>query len=164
MPNKRNKISADKVWRYGRIAIIVALLIYFVPKIIGSEVSRHRINKNPAKTEALVQAIGGKVYRWGKPVPGRPVTFTYAVADTVYQCWVYLGKKEVSSLYIGKVVDLTYEKGNPTNAMYENALAEGETPIGHVMRITYTEIDFLADTTFERTWVKDSLILFKADS
>ncbi len=159
MPNKRNKISADKVWRYGRIVLIVALLIYYVPKIVGLGVSRHRINKNPAKTEALVQTIGEKVRR-----QGYPVAFTYAVADTVYQCWVYLDKKEVSRLYVGKVVDLTYEKGYPTNAMYENALAEEETPVGHIVRITHTEIDFLADTTFERTWVKDSLILFKADS
>ncbi len=159
MPNKRNRISADKVWRYGRIVIIMALLIYYVPKIIGLGVSRHRINNNPAKTEALVHAIGENVFR-----RGRPVTFTYRVADTVYQCLVYLDKKEVSRLYIGKVVDLTYEKGNPTNAMYENALASGETPVGHLVRITRTEIDFLADTTVTRTWEKDSLILFKTDS
>ena len=159
MHGKKYEISFVKVWKYGCIAILLAMSIYFVPKIIGLGISRHSINKNPVKTEAFVHAIGKEVYRWRRRVI--PVTFTYMVADTIYQCWVELGRKDVSQLYIGKVVDFTYENGNQTNAMFEKALAEGETPVGYVVRITYTETDTLADNTIlKQTLEKDSLILF----
>ena len=85
------------------------------------------------------------------------MSFTYRVADTIYQCWVELGRKEVSQLYVGQIVDFTYENGNPTNAMFEKALAEGETPVGHIVRITHTETDTLVDNTIlEQTLEKDS--------
>ena len=75
-----------------------------------------------------------------------------------------LSKKEVSQLYIGNVVDFTYENGNPTNAMFEKALAYGETPIGHVVKVSHTEIDTLADNTIlNKTLIKDSIILFNAE-
>lgn len=163
MPDKKYKISFDKVLKYGCIAIMLAMSIYFVPEIIGLAISRHRINKNPAKTEACVQFIGKEVNR-GPRIRVIPVTFTYSVADTIYQCWVELSKKEVAQLYIGKVVGFTYENGNPTNAMFEKALAHGETPIGHVVRVSHTEIDTLAENTIlNKTLIKDSIILFNAE-
>ena len=98
-------------WYLMCLIAFVVLVICIVCQITYQQIQRHRVNKDPVETEAVITGFGKPIY------PGTPVYFEYRVGDSVFTDDLCQTSKTLKKLHVGQTIHIKYENGNPSNAI-----------------------------------------------
>ena len=101
-------------WYWLCLVAVVVMLICIPCQIIYQQIQRHRVNKNPVETEAVITGFGKPIYRLGTPV-----YFEYRVGDSVFTDDLCQTSKTLKKLHVGQTIHIKYENGNPSNAIWD---------------------------------------------
>ena len=109
------------VWYWLCFALVVVTFIYVLYKIPHNAIQRNHIEKNPVTTEAVITRIG-ESSRW----VGAPIYYDFYVGDSLYHGIFYKSKKtiEANNMRVGQTINITYEKDNPSNSMFEETVSQ----------------------------------------
>ena len=120
-PTERKKRTPKTVferiqngWQWLCLIVVVGLLIWIPCKITYNLIQRHRVNKDPVETEAVITGFGKPIYRLGTPV-----YYEYRVGDSVYTGDLCQKSKILQKLHVGQTIHIKYENGNPSNAIWD---------------------------------------------
>ena len=100
-------------WYLMCLIAFVVLVICIVCQITYQQIQRHRVNKDPVETEAVITGFGKPIY------PGTPVYFEYRVGDSVFTDDLCQTSKTLKKLHVGQTIHIKYENGNPSNAIWD---------------------------------------------
>ena len=101
-------------WYLICLIAFVVLVICIVCQITYQQIQRHRVNKDPIETEAVITGFGKPIYR-----SGTPVYFEYRVGNSVFTDDLCQKSKTLKKLHVGQTIHIKYENGNPSNAIWD---------------------------------------------
>ena len=120
-PTERKKRTPKTVleriqngWQWLCLIVFAGLLIWIPCKITYNLIQRHRVNKDPVETEAVITGFGKPIYRLGTPV-----YYEYRVGDSVYTGDLCQKSKTLKKLHVGQTIPIKYEDGNPSNTIWD---------------------------------------------
>ena len=102
-------------WQWLCLIVVAGCWLIWIPcKITYNQIQRHRVNKDPVETEAVITGFGKPISRLGTPV-----YYEYRVGDSVYTGDLCQKRKILQKLHVGQTIHIKYENGNPSNAIWD---------------------------------------------